>query len=161
MNEKTNGTITEKLRIAQLEHPKRKWSTLLPTVVDQYNNTIHDSTGFTPKFLFWGKGDSSAITISPTEARQKAHDLTERMRFKWKQEYDSKHKPFTFNPNDLVKHRIPKNRPDRNKLTPNYEGPYRIIRMIVPNVYEVLRLDSGTTSTFNIEQLEPYFNRGT
>ena len=161
MNEKANGTITEKLRIAQLENPKRKWSSLLPNVVDQYNNTVHDSTGFTPKFLFWGKDGSNTITTPLSEARQMAHDRTEQMRLKWKQEYDSRHRPYTFKPDDLVKHRIPKNRPDRNKLTPNYEGPYKIIRMIVPNAYEVLRPDSGTTSAFNIEQLEPYFNRGT
>ena len=161
MNEKANGTITEKLRIAQLEHPKRKWSTLLSTVVDQYNNTVHDSTSFTPKFLFWGKDDSGTITMSLAEARQKARALTEQMRLKWKREYDSKHQPYTFSQDDLVKRRIPKNRPDRNKLTPNYEGPYRIVRMIMPNAYEIIRLDSGATSTINIEQLEPYFNRGT
>ncbi|UYV78640.1 K02A2.6-like, partial [Cordylochernes scorpioides] len=85
--EKLNDTIMTKLRIAVLEKPRCKWSTLLPQVVKNYNSTPHDVTGFSPLFLMYGIGnvpefaDQTPITIE--EARKKASLRTEQSR-SWK-----------------------------------------------------------------------------
>ncbi|UYV74788.1 hypothetical protein LAZ67_12000984, partial [Cordylochernes scorpioides] len=82
--EKLNDTIMTKLRIAVLEKPRCKWSTLLPQVVKNYNSTPHDVTGFSPLFLMYGIGnvpefaDQTPITIE--EARKKASLRTEQIR---------------------------------------------------------------------------------
>ncbi|UYV84622.1 hypothetical protein LAZ67_X002869, partial [Cordylochernes scorpioides] len=82
--EKLNDTIMTKLRIAVLEKPRCKWSSLLPQVVKNYNSTPHDVTGFSPLFLMYGIGnvpefaDQTPITIE--EARKKASLRTEQFR---------------------------------------------------------------------------------
>ncbi|UYV64087.1 K02A2.6-like, partial [Cordylochernes scorpioides] len=82
--EKLNDTIMTKLRIAVLEKPRCKWSTLLPQVVKNYNSTPDDVTGFSPLFLMYGIGnvpefaDQTPITIE--EARKKASLRTEQSR---------------------------------------------------------------------------------
>ncbi|UYV64482.1 hypothetical protein LAZ67_3000918, partial [Cordylochernes scorpioides] len=82
--EKLNDTIMTKLRIAVLEKPRCKWSSLLPQVVKNYNSTPHDVTGFSPLFLMYGIGnvpefaDQTPITIE--EARKKASLRTEQSR---------------------------------------------------------------------------------
>ena len=58
-----------------MEHPRRKLSTLLADVVKNYNNTIHDITGFTPQFLFNGQTNTPDIgspTINLEQARKLA-----------------------------------------------------------------------------------------
>ncbi|UYV73515.1 hypothetical protein LAZ67_10003901, partial [Cordylochernes scorpioides] len=93
--EKLNDTIMTKLRIAVLEKPRCKWSSLLPQVVKNYNSTPHDVTGFSPLFLMYGIGnvpefaDQTPITIE--EARKKASLRTEQSRSKWKIKHDSHH----------------------------------------------------------------------
>ncbi|UYV71040.1 hypothetical protein LAZ67_8001511, partial [Cordylochernes scorpioides] len=82
--EKLNDTIMTKLRIAVLEKPRCKWSSLLPQVVKNYNSTPPDVTGFSPLFLMYGNGnvpefaDQTPITIE--EARKKASLRTEQIR---------------------------------------------------------------------------------
>ncbi|UYV68635.1 K02A2.6-like, partial [Cordylochernes scorpioides] len=82
--EKLNDTIMTKLRIAVLEKPRCKWSSLLPQIVKNYNSTPHDVTGFSPLFLMYGIGnvpefaDQTPITIE--EARKKASLRTEQIR---------------------------------------------------------------------------------
>ncbi|UYV84871.1 hypothetical protein LAZ67_X003796, partial [Cordylochernes scorpioides] len=82
--EKLNDTIMTKLRIAVLEKPRCKWSSLLPRVVKNHNSTPHDVTGFSPLFLMYGIGnvpefaDQTPITIE--EARKKASLRTEQIR---------------------------------------------------------------------------------
>src|SRR5262249_27746389 len=46
--EKANHTIVVALRLAINLRPKVKWSSLLPQVLDNYNRTPTDATGFTP-----------------------------------------------------------------------------------------------------------------
>ncbi|UYV64680.1 K02A2.6-like, partial [Cordylochernes scorpioides] len=93
--EKLSDTIMTKLRIAVLEKPRCKWSSLLPQVVKNYNSTPHDVTGFSPLFLMYGIGnvpefaDQTPITIE--EARKKASLRTEQSRSKWKIKHDSHH----------------------------------------------------------------------
>ena len=68
--EKANDTIVRGLRLAKLDNPKLKWSTLLAEVTANYNKTPHTATGFSPAYLHFH--DSSAYDSS--EARGPTRD---------------------------------------------------------------------------------------
>ena len=164
LNEKANDIIISKLRSALLAKPTRKWSTLLSEILHNYNNQIHGSTGFPPQFLLNGTIDSHdnniLATISLEEARNQAKQKSDQLKLKWKQRYDEKHKPLNLKVGDLVKRKIPVNRPDIDKLTPKYEGPFTVIKVRSDVNYEVNQPCRNTpTTTVHVSQLEPYFNR--
>ncbi|UYV77733.1 K02A2.6-like [Cordylochernes scorpioides] len=139
--EKLNDTIMTKLRIAVLEKPRCKWSTLLPQVVKNYNSTPHDVTGFSPLFLMYGIGnvpefaDQTPITIE--EARKKASLRTEQSRSKWKIKHDSHHPKYVFKEGDLVIRKIAFNDPRLIKTSPKYEGPFVIQKKISDVTYDI------------------------
>ncbi|UYV66076.1 K02A2.6-like, partial [Cordylochernes scorpioides] len=139
--EKLNDTIMTKLRIAVLEKPRCKWSTLLPQVVKNYNSTPHDVTGFSPLFLMYGIGnvpefaDQTPITIE--EARKKASLRTEQIRSKWKIKHDSHHPKYVFKEGDLVIRKIAFNDPRLIKTSPKYEGPFVIQKKISDVTYDI------------------------
>ncbi|UYV79801.1 hypothetical protein LAZ67_18000696, partial [Cordylochernes scorpioides] len=139
--EKLNNTIMKKLRIAVLEKPRCKWSSLLPQVVKNYNSTPHDVTGFSPLFLMYGIGnvpefaDQTPITIE--EARKKASLRTEQIRSKWKIKHDSHHPKYVFKEGDLVIRKIAFNDPRLIKTSPKYEGPFVIQKKISDVTYDI------------------------
>ncbi|UYV70291.1 K02A2.6-like, partial [Cordylochernes scorpioides] len=139
--EKLNDTIMTKLRIAVLEKPRCKWSSLLPQVVKNYNSTPHDVTGFSPLFLMYGIGnvpefaDQTPITIE--EARKKASLRTEQFRSKWKIKHDSHHPKYVFKEGDLVIRKIAFNDPCLIKTSPKYEGPFVIQKKISDVTYDI------------------------
>jgi transposase InsO family protein len=111
-NEKVNGTIVKGIKLALHDKPRLKWSSVLKTVVDNYNNTLHDTTGFTPSFLMFGRDALNTSTPALTEARNLAQQRSDAFKLKKKEAYDRTHSPLTLNIGDLVKRRIPDNRPD-------------------------------------------------
>ncbi|UYV64628.1 K02A2.6-like, partial [Cordylochernes scorpioides] len=139
--EKLNDTIMTKLRIAVLEKPRCKWSTLLPQVAKNYNSTPHDVTGFSPLFLMYGIGnvpefaDQTPITIE--EARKKASLRTEQIRSRWKIKHDSHHPKYVFKEGDLVIRKIAFNDPRLIKTSPKYEGPFVIQKNISDVTYDI------------------------
>ncbi|UYV71989.1 K02A2.6-like, partial [Cordylochernes scorpioides] len=139
--EKLNDTIMTKLRIAVLEKPRCKWSSLLPQVVKNYNSTPHEVTGFSPLFLMYGIGnvpefaDQTPITIE--EARKKASLRTEQSRSKWKIKHDSHHPKYVFKEGDLVIRKIAFNDPRLIKTSPKYEGPFVIQKKISDVTYDI------------------------
>ena len=62
--EKANDTIIRGLRLAILDNPRLKWSTLLPKVVENYNKTPHSATGYTPTFIHFHKDDAFFPTFA-------------------------------------------------------------------------------------------------
>ena len=159
MNEKANHTIVTRLRIAQQLYPKRKWSTLLPQVVKEYNQTIHSTTGFTPEFLLFGLG-SEQTDLPLEDARKLATDRTIKFKQMKKRVYDRTHKPIQFQVKDLVKRRIPPNHPENNKMTPKYQGPFEIVKQLSDVNYIISLLDNPAyTMNIHVCNLEPYFTR--
>ncbi|UYV78615.1 K02A2.6-like [Cordylochernes scorpioides] len=52
--ERLNATLTGKLRLLHLQHPRASWTMLQPKVVKAYNDTPHSVTGFPPSYLMDG-----------------------------------------------------------------------------------------------------------
>ena len=159
MNEKVNGTIVDKLRIAIQTNTTKKWSTLLPDVVKQYNSTVHSVTGFPPAYLMFGTTtDPNPVPLN--EARALATERTRKFKEIKKTEFDSKHKDILFQIGDLVKKRIPANHPDKVKLSPKFTGPYKVIKRL-PNdlTYQIQNLKNDEIIQAHVNQLESYYLR--
>jgi hypothetical protein len=158
MNEKVNDTIVNKLRLAIQDHPRRKWSTLLPQVVKDYNNTIHSTTGFKPAFLMFGIDSDNQIPS--IEARALAKVRTESFKIKKKAEYDKHHIPINFNIGDLIRRRIPPNHPSNTKLSPKFEGPFKIIEKTLEVNYRIQNLGKKEHNELvHVNKLESYHTR--
>ena len=159
--EKTNNTLITRLKCALKDKPKLKWSTLIPEVVQQYNDTPHDNTGFTPRFLMFGTYSSPTNDPPPVsleEARKLAFKRTENAKAKSKELYDTKHQAVEFEVNQLVYRLIPQNHPSRNKLTDKRDGPYPVLRKISNLNYEIVKdgVSSSNPSIVHVSQLSAF-----
>ena len=158
-NEKVNGTVVKGIKLALQDRPRVKWSTVLKPVTKNYNNTVHDTTGFTPAFLMFGR-DKLNTSTPVAEARLLAQRRTDEFKLKKKEAYVKSHQPLNLQIGDLVKRRIPDNRPDVKKLMPKYEGPYRVTALRGPVNVDIAQLEPNSVPfLIHISQLEPYFQR--
>jgi transposase InsO family protein len=160
--EKVNGTIITKLRAEIFDKPKRKWSTLLTDVVRNYNDTPHDTTGFSPRYLLFGV-DPSPSYASPSltleAARQIARERTNISQQKRKEIHDSKDPSIEFEVGDLVTRKIASNHPSLNKTSRRRDGPLIIINKLSPVTYDVSDSLSGTPSRVHVSQLKRFIAR--
>jgi hypothetical protein len=63
----------------------------------------------------------------------------------------------TLEVNDLVLRRAQSTK-DKHKLTPPWEGPYKIVELVRPGTYRLKDSDGNIlTNTWNIEQLHRFF----
>ena len=160
--EKANDTIIRGLRLAHFDKPTLKWSTLLPTVVDNYNRTPHSATGFSPKYLHFGevcydslhenissnfheKADENLhenlhqIFIKPdlSEARKLAVHRSDSFKSQRKQTHDERHPSSELLIGELVLRRLPDNHPSKQKLSPAHTGPFVIRQKTGPESYRI------------------------
>ncbi len=105
--ERVNQTIVTRLRCKLNDNNQNKcWTKLLENVVEEYNNTVHSVTQFSPKYLLFG--------IKPFEppingyypnldiAREIALENSKRNHETNKLYYDRNHISFSFKTGDLV-----------------------------------------------------------
>jgi transposase InsO family protein len=158
-NEKVNHTILNGLHMATAENPKYKWSTLLSQVVNNYNSTLHSTTGFTPSYLLFGK-DNLCNNVPLDEARRLAQERSESFKAKKKESYDRSHKALDLKVEDLVKRGVLYKSPSNTKLSPKFDAIYKVVTPISHVNYEVIKLDDNSLKfNIHVSQLEPYFQR--
>ncbi|UYV70290.1 K02A2.6-like, partial [Cordylochernes scorpioides] len=163
LSERLNATITGKLKILHLEHPKQTWTKQIERVTRIYNLTPHTVTGFPPIYLLKGivpnnlnnhvqtfpeLSEARRIALQKTQARHKAEKLM----------YAQKHKKIDFVPGDLVLVKVYRH-PNTPKLEPNYTGPYEILEILSPQVVRINRPNRPLqlqTEIINIEKLRRY-----
>lgn len=161
MVEKHNHTITTRLRKLMVDKPHLKWSTLLPTAVDQHNNTPHSVTGFAPAYLMANTlKDSQPV---PQDQLNQAHALaTERTTEFQKQKklaYDKRRRDLVLEPGDLVLREVAHHHPSLKKLDPRFRGPYRIHSQVGSNTYRVQRFqDDSNPEIVHTSQLRRYID---
>ena len=160
--EKANGTIITKLRLALADKPRRKWNTLLADVIKNYNNTPHDTTGFTPNFLLFGQSNTPSFTepiVTIEQARQLAKERTRKAQNKRKEHHDSRHKHLEFQPGDRVLRIIPDNHPTLTKTSVRWFGPYFILERTADNSYRISETLSGEPIRAHVSQLKQFVPR--
>jgi transposase InsO family protein len=181
--ERANGLVLQGLKpriFDKLNKHGKKWATELPSVLWSLRTTPSRATGFTPFFLVYGseamlptdveygsprlkaynEQNNDAAREDTLNQLKEAHDvaLLHSARYQQSlQRYHDKHiRRRDLNVGDLVR-RQSQNK-GRHKLTPPWEGPYIVAKVLKPSTYK-LSNEKGEifTNTWNIEQLRRFF----
>ncbi|RDX96690.1 Tf2-9, partial [Mucuna pruriens] len=162
--ETANRVILRGLR-RRLKEAKERWAKELPQVIWSYHTTPHSTTGETPFRLTYGSdamipveiGEPSPRTalFEPTanedELRANLDLLQEIREIAHIKEYD-------FEEGDLVLRKTTLG-VEKNKLTPKWEGPFKIAEKVGRGAYRLEHLDGRRIPrTWNTNSLRRYFN---
>ncbi|UYV64748.1 hypothetical protein LAZ67_3001847 [Cordylochernes scorpioides] len=163
LSERLNATLTGKLRLLHLQHPRASWTMLQSKVVKAYNDTPHSVTGFPPSYLMDGslpKELSQHLDPYPsvTESRRLALQRTKERHKIDKIRFDKNHRSPDFEVGDLVLTKIYQH-PNTGKLVPNFSGPYEIIEVISPYTVRINRPNQAQnleTEIIHVNKLKHY-----
>lgn len=171
----------------RLDEAKGRWPEELPAVLWSYNTKVHTSTGETPYKLTYGADAMIPVEIQNLSWRanffdQEAnstnmlvsldllpeiHEVAKVKTYAAKQlaakqlaarRYNSKVVPRAMKLGDLVlRKRMDKT--NVNKLSPNWEGPFRISEVVGNGAYHLTTLDGKKVPrSRNASHLKPYFS---
>ena len=123
-----------------------KWAIALNVVLQSINDRSHDVTGFTPRYLQFGHTvDGHPIpNTSIEDARRLATQRSRQAQAKRAEAHASKHEHIAYNVGDYVKYRLAPNHPTRNKFSPYFVGPCRVVERIGHETYVLDELDPIT-----------------
>ena len=184
----TNGTAERLHRYIKytlrtlVEEKARSWTDFLPYVAFAYNSTPVAGIGFCPFELVFGRPPTLPADIlraNPSLFEEDFHRFnllqTKRLRDmfelvrkhqterneKVKARYDASHKPIAFKIGDLALVYRPADNPEQfTKLHSPYQGPFKVIKIIDQQVYELQALNNPENVVrANIQNLRPYFPR--
>ncbi|RDX94180.1 Tf2-6, partial [Mucuna pruriens] len=161
----------------RLEKAKGRWAKELPQVLWSYHTTPHSTTNETPFCLTFGTEAMIPVEIgelSPwtalfessrneeelrtnldmlQEIREIAHVREYAIKVRTARKYDKRIVPCNFKPQDLVFRKITQ-KVESNKLTPIWEGPFRILEEVGWGAYHLENLDgSKVPHTWNVATL--------
>lgn len=164
--ERVNSSIVTRLKCKVNSSSKKiPWTTLLNEVINEYNNTPHSVTQFTPAYLLFGTVPYDPLISQNQyyppvdEARKLAKQRTIEYHHKNKIVYDARVIPAKFKEGDLVKYEE-FGYPNTRKLSSPYSGPYTIIKKYSDVNYEIDRpnLHTGQNSEIvHASRLRPYY----
>ncbi|XP_057732938.1 uncharacterized protein LOC130948245 [Arachis stenosperma] len=180
--EAANRVILQAIK-KKLNDAKGEWAELIPEILWSYNTTIQATTGETPFKLVYGSEALIPIEIGIStlrtdlydeqhnlQARRTELDLAEETRElatirqrAAKQMAEKKHNkrvsPRTFTIGDLVLRKTEEARrpPTHGKLAANWEGPFRVIKVLGMGAYQLQTLQGNPVAgNWNISSLKIY-----
>ncbi|RDX87782.1 Tf2-9, partial [Mucuna pruriens] len=179
--EAANKVILRGLR-RRLEEAKGRWVEELPQVLWSYHTTPHSTTNETPFRLTFGTEAMIPVEIgepSPRmalfepskneeelranldlvqEAKEIAHVKEYAIKARAARKYNQRVIPREFKAGDLVLKKITMTA-SRNKLTPFWEGPFRVIDAVGRGAYKLESLEKKTLPrTWNAASLRVYYS---
>ncbi|KAK2998164.1 hypothetical protein RJ639_025670 [Escallonia herrerae] len=181
--ENMNRGILQGLK-KKLNEAKGAWVDELPKVLWAYRTTPHSVTGETPFSLCYGTEAMLPVEIGvPTiralhfselnndvglranldlveEARTQAHVRSVIVKQRVARYYNQKVRSKQFNEGDLVLRKLEVSNPKAatGKLSPNWEGPYRVIKVLKTGAYALGTLSGESIPrTWNAENLRRYY----
>lgn len=182
LTERLNRTLTDMLSM-YVARDHRDWDAPLPYVTFAYNSSRHDTAGYSPFYLLFGREPRLPMdTLLPestpsTEyardviakadaARQVARAKLSASQAVQKARYDHHHRPAHFSPGSLVLVWFPSRRVGLSeKLLSRYAGPYRIVRQVTDVTYEVVPVETSPSlrnlaaDIVHVARLKPYYPR--
>ncbi|XP_071487443.1 uncharacterized protein [Diadema antillarum] len=177
--ERFNGTLKQMLRRMCQERP-RDWDRFLPALLFAYRELPHESLGFSPFELMYGRVVRGPMTVLkelwtkeiPEEETKTTYqyviDLQNRLEQtcelakeelskasrKYKKHFDVKTKERRFECGDKVLLLLPTT---RNKLQMQWRGPFEIVQRIARDDYRLLV--NGKERTYHANLLKRYIGR--
>lgn len=161
LNERLNQTLVNRIRCKINEtEKKRSWTTIAQECINDYNNTIHSSTGFAPRYLLYGDSKqivpaelykSTNLQEDRNKALQnstKAHELNEKR-------YNKQRKDWNFNKGDLVYVEMG-NKLNRTKMDEIRQGPFPILNVVSKHIMEIKTGKAGNIQKYHVSKLVPY-----
>lgn len=177
MVERFNKTMEEHLSKVVEDH-HQDWDQHLPLFLMAYRAAVHDTTGLTPAKIVFGKElrlPCDLVFGSPNNEEMEAQDYADMLREKlrtihavaserirlasdrMKARYDSKANSAGFQSGDLVWLYNPQRKKGRSpKLSPDWEGPYTVIKRINDVVYRIQRSPRSKMKVVHLDRLTEY-----
>lgn len=179
LTERLNRTLTDMLAM-YVSDDHRDWDISLPFVTFAYNSSRHDTAGYSPFYLLFGRDpllpfDTLLPTAGPVTtyardaiaradaARQVARHKLSASQEAQKHRYDGLHRDVRYPAGSLVLLWLPSRRVGLcEKLLPRYTGPYRVLRAVTDVTYEITPLHPKSTSAplksevVHVARLKPY-----
>ncbi|RDY10102.1 Tf2-8, partial [Mucuna pruriens] len=162
--EAANRVILRGLR-RRLEEAKGRWVEELPQVLWSYHTTPHSTTGETPFRLTYGSEAVIPVEIGEPSPRTALFDptgnedeLRANLDLLVARRYDRGMIPREFQEGDLVLKKITMTA-EKNKLTPKWEGPFRVTEKVGKGAYRLEHLEGRKVPrTWNAGSLRRYFS---
>ena len=179
LTERLNRTLTDMLSM-YVSDDHSDWDIALPFVTFAYNSSRHETAGYSPFYLLFGRDPllpfDTLLPLDPPSTTSYAQDAitraliartVARTRFSSSQSaqksiYDSRHRDADFPPGSLVLLWLPSRRVGLcEKLLSRYVGPYRVLRQVTPVTYEISPTTNSSTATprtdiVHVSRLKPY-----
>ena len=164
LNERTHFTVIRGISLKLATSSSRlKWSTLAKLATAEYNENPHGVTGFPPVFLQFGTRPTHApfTEVNLEDARKLAVERTRHQQVLRKSKHDAKHSPSSFKVGDKVLHRVPSSHPDKNKLSPVFDGPYTVVSKNGSESYTISRTNDQSRPEIraHASSLKKYYER--
>jgi transposase InsO family protein len=182
--ERANGMILQGLKpriFDRLNKSDRKWLQELPAVVWSLKTTPSRATGFTLFFLVYGAEAVHPTDLEYGSSRVKGYNegANQRTREDSLDQLDEARtvalmhstryqqalrryqaqmiRRRDFDEGDLVL-RLRQDNRGHHKLSPPWEGPYVVVKVLKPGTYKLANKDGeGLTNTWNIQQLRRFY----
>ena len=165
-----------------LEQKHKEWDEILPYAFSAYNSTIHESTKFTPNFLWHGRElritvgnlvpmcveeekDYGTYAAKVRKLIQIAYDVTREHLYKsalqTKKNYDRKMHQIVHRPGDqiLLKDHT-KHEKGKKKYQPTYAGPYWVIDRLGDVNYRIQLDEHSAAKVVHHNRMRKYNVRG-
>ncbi|PKU84723.1 putative mitochondrial protein [Dendrobium catenatum] len=157
----------------------KQWDLILPQIEFAFNRSINQATGHSPFQVVYGNNPLSPLELIPQLPTQKfstdgvqrskeiqrlhkeVQDLIQKHNSKCQKLANRSRRAMHFEVGDQVWIRLRKERFPQgafSKLKPKADGPFRIVKKIGDNAYQIdLPGDYNISATFNVADLSPYY----
>lgn len=172
--ERFNRTLADMLSMYVSSH-HRDWDEFLPYVLFAYNSSTHETTGFTPFFLLHGHEPTLPVDVGSgaqrgfdytldamkvarrlRQARKIVNEREKRQQEKNKRSYDARRRSVVYHQGDLVYLWTPSRAKGKTtKLLHKYHGPFRLVRRVAENNWEVVDQTGKKRDVVNVARLKP------
>jgi len=174
MVERLNRTL-EAMLSKFVQENQGNWDTLLPLLAMAYRSAIHESTGYTPSKLMFGRDVRfSPIPVTPPDSTDFAWNLREQVNKihqlardhldiasrRQKRLYDQRSQANSYGKGEKVWLNNPQSKKGRSpKLQTPWEGPWEITKQVTDVVYRIQRTPKGKPKFVHHDRLKPFHER--
>ncbi|XP_064554468.1 uncharacterized protein LOC135439650 [Drosophila montana] len=132
--------------IAQfIEGHQSSWDELLPEISLAVNTSVADSTGFSPAFLMQGREPRLPAALYDQQPPARIKGPGQALQLAKSRQH-------------LLRQHQLSNAAEgfAAKLAPKFDGPYRVVKFMSPNIVRLVRPGERKKTVANVSQLKPF-----